>query len=319
MGRNHCRAYAHDRRVSRILVHEPFAESRKALEALGMEKIEFVDTLKKAAQMGAVAASIVTPTEHHFDVAQTLIESNLHILVEKPLTETVDQGKKLARLASAKKRCLLVGHIERFNPAVRTLKKHMALLGTPVYASAHRFGIPTPRKLSDTFLDQAVHDMDVIAYLSGKRPQAITAVEMKIVDKHSNDLCSAIVQYDGFYATVEANRVTPIKTRELVFLGTKGSAKLDYISQDLVITQAESVQNKFSTFDEILLRVGRGTEVKPYFQKDEPLRLELEHFISCVEGKETPLVTAEDGIVAVAAAAAGMKSAETGKTERIEL
>ncbi len=317
MGRNHCRAYSHDPRVGHVFVLEPHEQSRLALHAMGLEKVAFVDALDDALEQGVRAASIATPTETHSDVATQLVNAGLNVLVEKPLTATVAQGKRLASLAKKKEVLLMPGHIERFNPAVRALKKHIGDLGQIVYASAHRFGIPTNRRLADAFLDQAVHDMDVVSFLTGCKPLDIRAVSQRILDAHADDLCSAIVRYDGFYASIEANRVTPIKTRQLIVLGTKGSAHLDYISQDLVVTHSETTQNKYSTFDEILLRVGRGTEVRPYFQKDEPLRLELEHFLSCILGDEKPLVTAEDGIMAVAAVAAGMQSAQKGTVEKI--
>ncbi len=317
MGRNHCRAYAHDRRVNHVYVIEPHEQSRAALSAMGLEKVSFVNGLDDAVKQGVSAASIVTPTETHSDVAAQLVGAGMNVLVEKPLTATAAQGQRLAALAKEKNVLVMPGHIERFNPAVRALKKHVHDLGRIVYASAHRFGIPTNRRLADAFLDQAVHDLDVIYFLTGCAPQDIRAISQRILDTHADDLCSAIVRYDGFYASIEANRVTPIKTRQLIVLGTKGSAHLDYISQDLVVTHSETTQNKYSTFDEILLRVGRGTEVRPYFQKDEPLRLELEHFLSCILGDEKPLVTAEDGIMAVAAVAAGMQSAQKGTVEKI--
>ncbi|MBI5226922.1 Gfo/Idh/MocA family oxidoreductase [Candidatus Micrarchaeota archaeon] len=318
MGRNHCRAYSADSQVDRIVVVEPDAKSRAALEAMGLEKVSFASSIADALKSGVQAASVVTPTETHFPVASQLLDAGIHVLVEKPIAPTVVEGRKLADLAKKKNVVLTVGHIERFNPAVRALKKNMQSLGLVVYASAHRFGIPTQRRLADAFLDQAVHDMDVVSFLTGQVPQNIRAISQRILDPDVYDLCSAIVDYGEFFATVEANRVTPIKTRELIVLGTKGSAKLDYISQELVVSHSEAPQTKFSSFDEILMRVGRGTEVKPYFQKDEPLRLELEHFIRCADGKESPLVSAEDGILAVAAVAAGMKSAQSGKIEQIE-
>lgn len=317
MGRNHCRAYCHDPRVKRVFVLEPNASSQAALEGLGLEKVTLLHSFEEALKRDIKAASVVTPTETHFEVASRLVRAGINVLVEKPITATVSEGQQLAALAAKKNVLVMPGHIERFNPAVRALKKHVPDLGRIVYASAHRFGIPTQRRLADAFLDQAVHDLDVISFLTGCTPKDIRAVSQRILDSHADDLCSAIVHYDDFYATVEANRVTPIKTRQLIVLGTKGSAHLDYISQDLVVTHSENTQNKYNSFDEILLRVGRGTEVRPYFQKDEPLRLELEHFLSCIQGSEKPLVTAEDGILAVAAVAAGMKSAKDGTVEKI--
>ncbi|NYZ77933.1 hypothetical protein H0N96_00845 [Candidatus Micrarchaeota archaeon] len=197
------------------------------------------------------------------------------------------------------------------------MKKHISTLGVLVHASAHRFGVPTDRDVGSAFVDQAVHDIDVISFISGFYPHTVSAVEKKFVDKKYDDSCAAIFEFDGFTACVEANRVTPIKLRELVVAGTKGTARLDYITQDLTIIKAEHEFTKYSTFDEIVMRVGRGAEFRPYFIKEEPLRVELENFISAVQGKAKPFSTGEDGLHAVAAIEAGHESAKTGDRKKI--
>ena len=213
-----------------------------------------------------------------------------------------------------------MGHIERCNPAVQALKKHAAVLGTPVYASAHRFGMPTDRDVGSSFIDQAVHDIDVISFIVSEYPKSVQAVERRFVDKKSDDCCAALYEFDGFTAAIEANRATPIKTRELILCGTKGTAKLDYITQDLTIaTNDDSKPQKYNTFDELVLRVGRGAELKPYFVKQEPLRVELENFIACVKGKAgaKPIASGEDGLRALAAVIAGHEAAASGKKTKI--
>lgn len=315
MGRNHVRVYSENHRVDEVLVADTSAESLETVKKIQKTKTFF--DLGQALKQKPDCIVVAVPTRFHYEIASKVLDYKIPLLVEKPITENLDDGKKLVEKAEKQKTLLLAGHIERFNPAVQALKKNLHLIGTLFYASAHRFGVPTQRDVGDSFVDQAVHDIDVISFLYGKPPKEVSAIERKIADAKSNDLCSALFEFDGFTATVEANRVTPIKNRDLILLGTKGAAKLDYITQDLAIFMSESMDSKFSTFDEIVLRVGRGTEIKPYFVKDEPLRVEANHFLDCVEGKAKPMISGRDALHAIAAVQAGQRSAKSGKKEKI--
>jgi UDP-N-acetylglucosamine 3-dehydrogenase len=319
MGQNHVRVFSELERVRRVVVAEPSEEMRKKLAERNFQKTVAYPSLAEALAKEKVdAASVVVPTRLHYSVASSLIARKIPILIEKPICDNLDDARKLAAEAKAAKVPLMVGHVERFNPAVRALKKHLHSLGDVFYASARRLGVPTQRDVGEAFYDQAVHDIDVISFVAGKYPTHVSALEARVLDGKSNDLCAALFEYDGFRAAVEANRVTPIKTRELLVLGTKGEARLNYISQDLVITLAEQAVTKYSTFDELVLRVGRGSELKPYFTKEEPLKAELSHFLDVAKGTAEPLVTAEDGIHALAAVMAGIASAKSGKREAIK-
>ncbi|OIO24087.1 hypothetical protein AUJ65_02250 [Candidatus Micrarchaeota archaeon CG1_02_51_15] len=319
MGFNHVRNLASFEEVKRLDVVEPSEEGRRKVEALGKTGTVFCHkSLEEALATGRFDAAIVAvPTHLHYAIASALVAKGIPLLIEKPITEKVEDGKKLIAEAKAKGVALMVGHIERFNPAVQALKKNLQMIGTPFYASVHRFGVPAQRDVGSSFIDQAVHDIDVLTFLVGKYPQEVSAIEAKIVDPKNNDLCSAIFEFNGFKATVEANRVTPIRSRELIILGTEGAAKLDYIAQDLTIMRSDRVTSKYSTFDEVVMRIGRGSEIKPYFVKDEPLKLELKHFLDCVKNRKTPLTTGEDGLHALAAAVAGTNAAKSGKKEQI--
>jgi len=320
MGFNHVRNYASFPEVKKLIVVDPSEEALKKTSTLGHGNLSTYKTVEDALKHEQVdAASVIVPTHLHYQVASGVIARGIPTLVEKPITSTVEDGKKLIAEAKKQNVPLMVGHIERFNPAVQALKKHISSLGEVFYASARRFGVPTDRDVGEAFFDQAVHDIDIISFLVGKYPETVSAVEAKILDKKYNDLCAAIYEFNGFKATVEANRVTPIKTRELLVLGTKGEARLNYISQDLVFTHAEHAVTKYSTFDELVLRVGRGSELRPYFAKEEPLKLELHHFLDCAKNKKPPLTTGEDGLHALAAALAGIKSARSGKREKVEV
>lgn len=319
MGFNHVRNFSSFNNVKHVTVVDPSEEALKKVSSLGHgDTVSTYKTVDDALKNEKVdAATVIVPTHSHYKVASGIVAQGIPVLVEKPITENIEDGKKLIAEAKDRGVMLMVGHIERFNPAVQALKKNLSHIGTPFYASVHRFGVPTERDVGPSFIDQAVHDIDVLTFLVGHYPTEVSAVESMIVDKKSNDLCSAIFAFNSFKATVEANRVTPIKSRELIILGTAGAAKMDYITQDLTIMRSDHVTTKYSTFDEIVLRVGRGSEIKPYFVKDEPLKLELQHFLDCVKNKKEPLTTGMDGLHALAAAVAGMKAAKTGKREQI--
>jgi UDP-N-acetylglucosamine 3-dehydrogenase len=322
MGANHCRTLNELSEVKRVAVVEPSESAREALRKRNFEKTVFYASLEEALRNEEPRAAIVAvPTHLHYAVCDKLLEAGVHVLVEKPITDKIDEAEKLVAKAAAKKLVLAVGHIERCNPAVQALKKHVAAIGTPVYASTHRFGMPTDRDVGPSFIDQAVHDVDVISFIVNEYPREVQAVERRFVDKRSDDCCAALYEFDGFFAAVEANRATPIKTRELILCGTKGSARLDYITQELVIATSdkETQPQKFSSFDELVLRVGRGAELKPYFVKQEPLRVELENFLKCVEGKAKPVASGEDGLRALAAVIAGHEAAQSGKKTRISV
>lgn len=318
MGQNHVRVYSKLSQVSKVMVVEPSEDARKRLSERAFPKTVAYSSLEDALKEKIDAASVVVPTKHHYAVASKLISLKIPVLVEKPICDNLEDARKLVAQAKAAKVPLLVGHVERFNPAVIALKKHASALGEVFYASARRLGVPTQRDVGEAFYDQAVHDIDVISFIAGKYPKSVSAIEARILDAKSNDLCAALFEYDaGFRAVVEANRVTPIKTRELLVLGTKGEARLNYISQDLVITTSEHTVNKYSTFDELVMRVGRGSELRPYFVKEEPLQVELSHFLEVAKGKAEPLVSGDDGVAALAAVLAGISAAKSGKKEKI--
>ncbi len=318
MGSNHARTLNELKDARQVTVVDKDENALKKIRERGFEKIRTNSDLNAAIAAKPDAAIIAVPTRLHYAVADALLDAGIPLLVEKPLADSVDDAHKLVAKAEKKKTTLAVGHIERFNPAVQALKKHVHDIGAVVHASAHRFGIPTPRDVDSSFIDQAVHDIDVIAFLTNNTPTHVQAVQKRFLDAKYDDSCTAIYEFDSFTATVEANRVTPIKTRELIVTGLKGSARLDYITQDLTITKADHETTKYNTFDEIVLRIGRGTEIKPYFTKEEPLKLEDADFLRAVKNNTRPMCTGIDGLHALAMVTAGIQAAKTGKKQEIK-
>jgi UDP-N-acetylglucosamine 3-dehydrogenase len=314
MGTNHIRSLSKFREVTEILVADNNFAAISALKEKDFEKAHYFNSFQEIMKQNKPdAAIIVVPTTAHYVVGTEVIGFGIPTLIEKPIAATIQDGERLVQYAKQKKTLLMIGHIERFNPAVKKLKENIHLIGKLVHFSARRFGVPTKRDVGSSFIDQAVHDIDVINYLGGKYPLAVQAIERQLLDERNPDSCTAIYEYEGFDAVVEADHVSPIKVRELLVNGEKGVAKMDYITQELSIIVGEKETTKFNSFDEIVMKVGRGTEIRPYFVKDEPLRLEHENFLKAVRGEAEPLLKPEDGIAALKAVVAGVKSAKEGK------
>lgn len=315
MGRNHIRNYV-SQKVNVIAVDV-------SLQTLAGTKQQFpsvktYDSIDKAIGENEVdAASVVTTTSSHFDTAVKLMEAGIPVLIEKPMTDSVKAAKEIVKIAKRTGVLAQVGHIERFNPAVKKLREMKPELGKTVYASAHRFGIPSARKLDNVILDLSIHDIDILSFITAEKPKYVMGAQRAVLEEHE-DLSSLIFEFESFVATIESNTVVPIKSRELYLGGTDGCARLSYIDQDLVIYKPENTKYSYSTFDELTVRIGRGTEIHPFIRKEEPLKLELESFLSCVKTGAKPVVTVEDGMNAIIVAEVAIQSTKTGKKEKIE-
>lgn len=318
MGRNHVRVLNGLSEIDGVLVVDAKQECLDEINKAKFDKVQTFSSIENALKEKPDACTIVTPTASHYAVFSKVNGKVKGILVEKPISDTVETGRRIVEEAKKHDTMLQIGHIERFNPGVAALKKHVAQIGTLRYATAHRFGIPTNRIADDVIIDLVVHDIDALCFISGERPKSVMAMERSMLEKNTNDLATILLEFPSFQATLEANRVTTVKIRELTLVGAWGNALLDYISQSLVLTHADVASVKYDSFDEVVTRVGKGTEVRPYFHKDEPLKLELKSFLNVVRQGKQSEVTGEDGLNALSTAAAAIESAKTGKKVEIK-
>ncbi|MEE9611902.1 MAG: Gfo/Idh/MocA family oxidoreductase, partial [Desulfatiglandales bacterium] len=208
--------------------------------------------------------------------------------------EIIDQAEKNEIV-------LALGHIERFNPAVRELKKIIAerKLGDVISILARRVGIFPPQiKDANVFLDLAVHDLDIFNYLLEESPSTIFTMAGEALTRGREDHSIILLNYGRTNCMVQVNWITPVKIRNLSVTGTKGYAELDYISQDLSVY--ESVYERtYDSFGDFVVKFGTPKKVKIDVQTEEPLKAELRHFIRCVEKKEKPLVGGGEGLHAL--------------------
>lgn len=247
------------------------------------------------------AVSIAVPTTLHKQIGLDAIACGTNILMEKPVSDTIENAKDLVNAASDAGVKLMVGHIERFNPAVMKLKHIMdsGLLGKIVSISTKRVGPYNPRiRDVGVILDIGVHDIDIISYLYGKQVNEIYAIAGS--NFHSfEDYAAILLRFDhDFSGMVETNWLTPHKIRKLTAIGTKGVAYLDYIDQTVELHDGEWI---------------RQAKV----EKSEPLKNELEYFIKSISSGMDPHPSGSDGLHVLEVAKAAIRSHKEARTIKL--
>lgn len=248
------------------------------------------------------AVSIAVPTKIHKEVALAAIRAGVNLLVEKPIADSIENATEIIEKAKRAGLKLMVGHIERFNPAVLKLKEIIdsGMLGKIVSISTRRVGPYNPRiRDVGVILDIGVHDIDVISYLYGMKVNEVYAIAG--ADIHSfEDHAAIILRFNHKYSgIVETNWLTPHKVRKLTVIGLKGVAYLDYIDQTVEL------------HDEKWVRMAK-------VEKSEPLKNELKYFLKCISKNMQPSPSGEEGRHALEAAMAAIDSYNQGKAIRIK-
>jgi UDP-N-acetylglucosamine 3-dehydrogenase len=300
MGKNHARLYSELNGVELIGVSD-VNETLAASVARSYDckpYADYHDLLDKNLD----AISIVVPTTLHKKVALDAIQKGINVLVEKPIADTVENADEIIKAARQNKVKLMVGHVERFNPAIIKLKEliNSGLLGKVVSISAKRVGPYNPR-IRDVgiVLDLGTHDIDIMSYLCGEKIKEVYASAGTVVHSHEDHAIITLNFGSGSSGVIDTNWLTPHKVRNLTVIGSQGIAEVNYIEETLRI------------FDQEWVRDAKVERV-------EPLKLELLHFIDCVQHDRKPLVSGEDGRHALAVALAAVESARTGKVCEIK-
>ncbi|RLE49793.1 MAG: gfo/Idh/MocA family oxidoreductase [Candidatus Methanomethylicota archaeon] len=276
MGKNHARVYSKIENCQLVGVADiDFDKAKEIAQLYGAQAYRNYEEL-----LGKVdAVSIALPTSLHKEAALKFIERGVHCLVEKPIAPSLEDAKEMVEAAEKHRVKLMVGHIERFNPAVRKLKEIVdsGKLGKLLLLSARRVGPFAPRVVDvGIIVDLATHDIDVARYLTGKEPVKVYSKYGSI--KHpKEDHAILLLDFGDVAASIEVNWFTPHKVRTLVATGTEAIAYLNYIEQELEVYNAE-------------------WRMIPKIEKCEPLEIELRHFIECVEKDLRPLVDGYEGL-----------------------
>jgi predicted dehydrogenase len=233
------------------------------------------------------AASVAVPTVHHLQVARTLMEAGVDVLIEKPLAISLAEADELIALAQRLGRIGQVGHLERFNSAVQAT---LPLITQPMFFEVHRLSVFTPRSLDvDVVLDLMIHDLDIVLSFVNSPVSEIRAVGLPILSAKV-DIANVRLQFDsGCVANFTASRVSTERVRKLRFFQPKQYISLDYGRQDVTVF---SVGGEGAGIPSVNPQIGIS---KPPTVATEPLHAELKAFLDAVRERSKPVVSLEDG------------------------
>jgi UDP-N-acetylglucosamine 3-dehydrogenase len=260
------------------------------------------------------AVTLAVPTIHHHRMALEIIQRGIPLLIEKPIAFTLEEGLEIINAAKEKHVKLMIGHIERFNPAIIALKDHVANgeLGRIFQMDAHRQG-PFPARIADVgvVIDLAVHDLDIMRFVAQSEIIRVFAETEKHIHSKYEDLLTGLVRFsDGIIGTLKINWLTPTKIREFVVTGERGLFRCDYLTQDLYFFENPVSQGSEWENLRVLRGVREGKMVRYTVAKREPLRSEQEAFMHAVIDDLPVPVSGEDGLKALALAKTIVQSGE---------
>lgn len=304
MGRNHVRVYADLDDVRLVGVADANAA---AAERVGhvYRTASYDDHRHLLAAERPDLVSVVVPTRLHAPVVRDALEAGAHVLVEKPIAFSGAEAREMIERARDLGRTLMVGHVERFNPAVRELKRRLELgeLGKVYQIHARRLG-PFPARIRDVgvVIDLATHDLDVMRYLLGAEVRRLQVETEQRIHTDYEDLLSGLLKFDnGTIGVLDINWLTPTKVREISVTGERGMFVANYLTQDLYFYENDYAAASWDAF-RAAASVTEGNMTRLRIDKREPLRVELESFVAAVRHGLPPIVSGEDGLAALALA-----------------
>jgi predicted dehydrogenase len=291
-GRNHARVYkelAEQGVELAAVVDADLARAQAVAAEFGGRAFGSVSDMLAACPT-VKAISVAVPTIAHLATARQLMERGVDVLIEKPLAFSVAEADALISLARQHGRVAQVGHLERFNPAVRAT---WALLTRPMFFEVHRLSVFTPRSLDvDVVLDLMIHDLDIVLKMAKSPVRELRAVGLPVLTGKV-DIASVRIEFEsGCIANFTASRISTERVRKLRFFQPAQYVSLDYSRRDVF---SLSVKPTASGVPEI-------APYKPPVTTEEPLRAELSSFLQAVRQRGTPEVTLEDGRAALALA-----------------
>ena len=319
MGRNHVRVLKGMDGVELVAIADPNREQLERLgHVFGMKCYERYEQMLEREELDA--AVIAVPTEHHEAVAVACLAKGLHLLIEKPIAASEQEAERIIAVAKEKGCKVMIGHIERFNPAVMELRKRLSQLGDIYKIDVERIG-PFPNRIAKVgvIIDLSVHDLDVIDFVIGKEPVRIVAeTQQRLHQRCEDSLCAMIVYPGNILATMNINYLSPAKIRQISFFGQKGMFRVDYLRQELFFYSNPSYDDQAEEQGH-WWGVSEGDMTSIHINKKEPLLVELEAFRDYVEaqgddGSEaTSPMSAEQGLTVLRLAGLLKQSADDKK------
>jgi predicted dehydrogenase len=286
LGRFHAQKYAQAAQCELVAVSDSRQEARDKVAAeVGSRAVADYREL-----LGAVdAVSVVTPTPAHFSIARDFIEAGAHVLVEKPITETVEEARELIDLAARHERVLQVGHLERFNAAILAAEPH---LRTPRFVECHRMA-PYRERGTDVnvVLDLMIHDIDIVQTIVGAPITSIDAIGTPVFSDEI-DICNARIRFaNGCVANATASRVSMKTERKLRVFVDDAYLSLDLQQKILTVIRRRTANDPPGPLPAVI--------EEQSLDQGDALKAEIESFLECIRAGRAPVVSGEAGLRAL--------------------
>ncbi len=283
LGRFHAQKFAAIEGVDLIgVVDTSLERAREVADEVGTEAFsDYRDVLTRAD-----VVSIVVPTQFHYQVARECIEAGCHILLEKPVTRTVEEAQELIDMAKERNLVFQVGHLERFNPAVLALD---GILCNPQFIESHRLAPFKPRGTDvNVVLDLMIHDIDIILSLVGHPIKTVNSVGVPVLSEEV-DIANARLQFEnGCVANVTASRASREAMRKIRIFQSDSYISIDYQERKISIYQKKEGQSPIPGLPNVAIE-------ERSFEQSDALMAEIRSFVNAVQSGSDPVVSGEDG------------------------
>jgi len=315
MGQNHARVLSSLSGVDLVAVADPQGDTRSVLP-----EHKILSSIEEVIAKGVDYCVVAAPTAFHEEISMKLIDSGIHILIEKPIAHSLDSALRIENAAKNKGIIGAVGHIERFNAALQQARNRIQAgeLGEIYQISTRRLG-PFPSRIADVgvIMDLATHDIDLTAWLSDSFYKSVSAQSAIRSGREHEDLVAIVAQLsNGIVANHLVNWLSPLKERKTIITGEKGTYVVDTLTSDLTFYANGTIsvsQDRIAHFK----GVSQGDIHIFAFEKPEPLRREHENFRDAVLGKDAAIVTLSEGAKTVSVAAGALESIKRQETVKL--
>ena len=268
----------------------------------------------------ADAVVIAVPTYDHFVVAAKALSAGKDVLVEKPMTKTLEEALELEKIHSGSSQIFMVGHLFRYNPALDFVKKLLQdrEIGNILFLRGRFMGFRFKERDAGILATTAIHFIYLSSYLLDKTPKTVWAKTnylldtRYLLDARLDDSCLVRLDYDPEFSLIESDYFTPGKWRTFDIIGTQGAILFDALSQKVELHQKKHmyIGGRFEAYD--------GSTMCPDIEFQEPLYLELSHFLECVRTRKEPLTGVKDGVDVLRIIEAAYKSSDLGQPVTLE-
>ena len=300
MGKNHLKTYKSMPNVELIGVYDIFPEAAEnAAKMFGIKAFSSMEEVAKSVN----AVSVVTTSTTHADVGELFLNHGIHCLIEKPLATTEEECMRLINAAKKNNVTLLVGHIERFNPAVEQMSKILSDTSKIRSLTAQRMSAASGRITDvDVAMDLMIHDVEVIQSLVKSPVVNVQACSVKTADKpEGKDYISALLEFEnGTTANLTASRITQARVRTLTVTTDTNYIDMDFINQSInVHSQGRMPYVNQESIPDWMNYGLKGSVEQLFIPTNQPLSAELSHVMACIRGEATPRITGESALNAL--------------------